>query len=140
MPINLTPEEGAALLRRAASEAEAKARQIVFEGASELQRLTMANSSGRPGPIERSGDFRRSWTLSMLLGGQGKVGAVVGNNSPQAMRLEFGFVGTDRAGRVYRTAYPYPSIGPAAQVVGPKLRKMLVEGMGKQAQFLKGGI
>jgi hypothetical protein len=73
---------------------------------------TKAYASGRPGPEVDTGDYRRSIESETT-----RVGVVVyigrwGTNRPQARRLEFGFVGADRIGRIYNQP-PYPHFGPA---------------------------
>lgn len=62
----------------------------------------------------RTGHYRRSWTTQHA-GGGGTAVAVVGTNAPQARRLEYGFQGADRIGRVYNDP-PRPHVGPAFDV------------------------
>lgn len=59
----------------------------------------------------KTGDYRRSWSTS-ISGGT----ATVGTNKPQARRLEYGFVGTDSAGRHYNQG-PRPHVRPAFESV-----------------------
>lgn len=70
-----------------------------------------AHSSGRPGPMVRTGGYRRSHGMRMISEG-GNPMAVVGTNHPAGRRLEFGFVGVDALGRSYNQP-PYPHYGPA---------------------------
>lgn len=66
------------------------------------------------GPRVETGDFRRGIYL-LPLATPGSVGFVVGSNSPQAARLEFGFFGlTDSLGRTFHQ-YPLPWLRPAAE-------------------------
>lgn len=71
------------------------------------------HEAGRPGPeIGPSGDFRRNTTRLPLLITDRQMFAKVANDSPQALRLEFGFMGmTDSIGRTFHQP-PYPSFGP----------------------------
>lgn len=75
------------------------------------QGIVRGKASGRPGPRVITGDFRRS-----IVGQSARAGAVVvgqiGTNAAQALRLEFGFSGPDRLGRVYDQP-PYPYMQPA---------------------------
>lgn len=66
----------------------------------------------------RTGHYRRTWSTSHKSGG-GTAVAVVGTNAPQARRLEYGFQGPDRIGRVYNDP-PRPHVGPAFDDISPK--------------------
>lgn len=72
-----------------------------------------------PGPNVATGDYRRSWALKTS---PGEV--FVFTNAPQGARLEYGFVGTDAAGRTYNQP-PYPHVRPAVEQVRPKLHAAL---------------
>lgn len=99
-------------------------RQVYLHG--ELLRSTVrAKASGRPGPRVQTGDYRRGIAVSHghapARTGAGQVPAsTVRSNSPQAWRLERGFVGADVLGRVYNQP-AYEHWGPAIDVVEPKL-------------------
>jgi hypothetical protein len=67
---------------------------------------------------KRTGAYRRSWTTRHASAG-GVSTATVGTNAPQARRLEYGFSGPDRLGRVYDDP-PRPHVGPAADEWFPK--------------------
>lgn len=83
-----------------------------------LQTRVKAKASGRPGPRARSGNYRRTWTtVGPYLSGS-DVESTVGTNAPQGRRLEHGFVGPDRLGRVYNQP-PYPHLGPAVAETEP---------------------
>jgi hypothetical protein len=83
-----------------------------------LNARVKANAAGRPGPRQVTGDYNRSWTMTMTRGG-GSATALVGTNKVQGPRLEFGFVGVDAAGRHYDQP-PYAHAGPAADAIeGP---------------------
>ena len=68
-----------------------------------------------PGPNVATGDYRRSWAMKVL---PGEV--LVFTNSPQAARLEYGFVGADSMGR-WVHASPYPHVRPALEEIQPQL-------------------
>ena len=109
--------EVAAALDASGDRSVAKARSITRHHAMLLQVRIQANAHGRPGPRAITGDYQRSWTTSFRPipgGGSG----IVGTNKPQARRLEYGFVGPDRIGRVYNQP-PYPHVGPAVDVQSP---------------------
>ncbi|WP_405526785.1 HK97 gp10 family phage protein [Streptomyces canus] len=111
---------------------EGRAARVLPQALSAVRHYTMlletqikANASGRPGPNVITGDYRRSWTHEVYVGG-GVVTGVVGTNKPQARRLEYGFVGADSLGRVYDQP-PYAHVGPAVQTIGPLLAQALGE-------------
>lgn len=64
-----------------------------------------------PGPNRATGDYARSIALNVTVSGGVHV-ATVSTNLIQARRLEFGFRGTDEAGRTYNQP-PYPHWRPA---------------------------
>lgn len=83
-----------------------------------LEARVKANASGRPGPRAQTGDYRRS--INSEVAGDGEVfTATVGTGAPQAARLEYGFVGADRLGRVYNQP-PFPHFGPAVLATRPE--------------------
>lgn len=86
-----------------------------------LQTRIMAHASGRPGPNVITGDYRRSWNTTHL-----GMASVVGTNKPQARRLEYGFYGPDRLGRVYHQP-PFPHVGPAVDETIPGYNRDLAE-------------
>lgn len=53
----------------------------------------------------------------------------VGTNMPQGPRLEYGFVGTDSAGRTYNQR-PQPHFRPNLKFVGPALERELKKMLG----------
>jgi hypothetical protein len=69
------------------------------------------HASGRPGPNVVTGNYVANMRL-YIEAFRGQASAWVGNPSPQAHRLEYGFYGTDRAGRVYHQG-PFPHMRPA---------------------------
>lgn len=103
----------AAVLEGEGERVRAKSRAVTRHHAMLLQTRIQANASGRPGPRAPTGDYRRSWSTTHY----GDV-SIVGTNKPQARRLEFGFVGPDRIGRVYNQP-PFPHVGPAVDLTMP---------------------
>jgi hypothetical protein len=73
--------------------------------------VARGNASGRPGPRNITGDFRRSITGDAGIQRDTVIGWV-GSNAAQAARLELGFVGADILGRVYNQP-PYPWLLPS---------------------------
>ena len=78
--------------------------------------IVRGNASGRPGPRVITSDFRRSIVGQAARVGGGTIAGQIGTNAPQARRLEYGFVGPDRLGRVYNQP-PYPYIEPSVPAV-----------------------
>jgi hypothetical protein len=93
-------------------------RGIFPKAGAMLKTQVMANASGRPGPRVITGAYRRSWTYRA-----GVDRVTVGTNAPQGARLEHGFVGPDRLGRVYHQP-PFPHAGPALDQVSPRFIAM----------------
>jgi hypothetical protein len=110
--------ELAAEMEGAGIRASAKSIAITRHYGMLLATRIKANASGRPGPRAVSGDYRRSWTTTFAVGVGGAT-STVGTNKPQARRLEFGFVGADRIGRVFNQP-PYPHVGPAFDQTAPE--------------------
>lgn len=77
-----------------------------------------------PGPNVVTGDYRRSWRLTVGQTGPRTHWARVETDADQAYRLEYGFVGVDAKGRTYRQP-PYPHVGPAIDVVEPAFHARL---------------
>ena len=60
----------------------------------------------------KTGTYRRGWHLETVVKTPERCTVIVGNDQPQGPRLEYGFVGADKLGRVYNQA-PRPHIRPA---------------------------
>ena len=120
--------EIAAAFERRAALTLPHAVSIVRHFAMLLETQIKANASGRPGPNVDTGAYRRSWTTEVSVSGE-VVTAVVGTNQPQALRLEYGFVGTDILGRVYDQP-PYPHVGPALETIRP----VFLAALGREAE------
>lgn len=83
-----------------------------------LETRIKANASGRPGPRAITGAYRRSWHHTVTVTPT-EVSGRVGTSQPQGPRLEYGFVGADRLGRVYNQQ-PYAHVGPAVERTDPE--------------------
>jgi hypothetical protein len=90
------------------------------ESIEKLQAVTQQNASGRPGPNIVTGSYHDSWFTAA-----GAEQAVLSNFQPQALRLEFGFVGTDSLGRFYNQP-PYAHLGPAVITFGPEFGAIML--------------
>lgn len=102
-------------------QAQGRADRVTRHHAMLLETRIKAHASGRPGPRAPTGDYRRSWTTTHYGGA-----STVSSNAPQARRLEFGFYGPDRLGRVYNQQ-PYPHVGPAVDETVPGYRRDLAD-------------
>ena len=60
----------------------------------------------------KSGTYRRGWHMETVEKTPERCTVIVGNDQPQGPRLEYGFVGADKLGRVYNQA-ARPHIRPA---------------------------
>ena len=90
--------------------------RIVYRTGARTRTQVRANASGRPGPrVGATGDYRRNISQTNGLEGAVPVAAVF-TTSPQGARLEYGFNGTDSAGRSFRQP-PYPHWRPAAEKI-----------------------
>ncbi len=76
-----------------------------------LLERTRENASGRPGPNVITGEYRAAFRATFRQRLHLYEG-LVSNEKPQALRLEFGFVGYDALGRYYNQP-PFPHMRPA---------------------------
>ena len=60
----------------------------------------------------KSGTYRRGWHMETVEKSPDRCVVQIGNDQPQSRRLELGFVGPDKLGRVYNQA-PRPHVRPA---------------------------
>jgi len=90
---------------------------IVRHHAMLAETAIKARASGRPGPRAITGDYRRSWTHTVVQT-PALTTATIGTNKPQGRRLEYGFVGADRLGRKYNQP-PFPHVQPAVEAIRP---------------------
>lgn len=110
-------------------DAPRRAKKIVDEltqkKAIDTMQYAIMNSTGRPGPNVVTGEYISSFFAVRLTNSDW----FVGNTSPQAARLEFGFTGMDSLGRSYSQP-PYPHFRPAAQRAQLEFEKELAERLG----------
>ena len=111
-----SPEQVAADLAELQGAVLNKSHQLVVLWTAALQKQVALNASGRPGPNAPTGNYRRSINRRTTRLAFQSIG-MVGTNAPQALRLEFGFQGTDALGRSYNQP-AYPHFGPALDFVG----------------------
>ncbi|MEV3996747.1 HK97 gp10 family phage protein [Streptomyces halstedii] len=118
----MTPEELATRLDKAAARI-GPAVQRAVQHTGELGRARIrGNASGRPGPNVISPDgrnYRSSWETKNRRLPYGAM-CTIGTNAPQGRRLEFGFSGPDRLGRVYNQP-PFAHVGPAIGYISATL-------------------
>ena len=105
--------EYATKMSRAAKRINGSMLTAVTDYAQTLEGEIKARQGTPPAPNVITGDYQGSWSHNATQAGE-IVEAVVGTNKPQARRLEFGFVGPDRLGRVYHQA-PRPHVAPAIE-------------------------
>jgi hypothetical protein len=105
--------ELAASLQRTAVAIEVGSRSMVDDVLDAVARKVQSNASGRPGPEIVTGAYVDSFSTSVATAGDSVTGTV-GTDAPQALRLEYGFVGTDSLGRRYNQP-PFPHWRPAAE-------------------------
>lgn len=108
----------AAELRGYDLETRIKVAGVVRTYGTLLETRIKANASGRPGPRAVTGDYRRTWHATFTQTATAPASRV-GTSAPQAARLEYGFVGADRLGRVYNQQ-PYPHVAPAVAKTQPE--------------------
>lgn len=99
-----------------------------IRGGNVLLARVKSNASGRPGPRRVTGDYTRTINLRAQRGDDTEV--VVGTNAAQALRLEFGFHGTDSLGRRYNQP-PYPHWRPAYEATAPQIVAAVREAVAK---------
>lgn len=97
------------------------------------QSIVRGNARGRPGPRAVRGDFNRSIVGEAEQTSTGAAGQI-GTNAAQARRLEYGFDGPDRLGRVYsQPPYPYMqrSVAAVEALVVSEVRAQLAKALGR---------
>lgn len=84
-------------------------------------------AGGTDGPRLLTGNYNRSIGRRTVVGAT-SITATVGTNAPQGRRLEFGFHGTDAAGRTFDQR-AYPHFGPALDEVRPAFEAAVLEAL-----------
>lgn len=100
-------------MRRAANKINGSMLDAVTDYAQTLEGEIKARQGIPPAPGTPTGTYQGSWVHDVKQAGE-TVEGVVGTQQPQARRLEFGFVGPDRLGRVYHQA-PRPHVAPSIE-------------------------
>jgi hypothetical protein len=121
--ITSNASEVAKLLKDVSPGVERAMNRTTQQFGSLLRTRVRARASGRPGPRVVTGDYRRSIALQMTRE-RGAYTAVVGTNSVQGRRLEYGFVGADSLGRMYNQQ-PLPHFQPALDETAPQFATAL---------------
>ncbi|MGW3401187.1 hypothetical protein [Streptomyces zhihengii] len=121
MADDLTPEELAARLDKAADKVgpaiQDQMRDVGRRGVAAIRR----HASGRPGPNIITGHYWDSWTDVHQAIPHGAM-CTLGTRAPQGRRLEFGFWDMyDSLGRHFYQP-PYPHVQPALPEIGAALR------------------
>lgn len=115
------PGEFAHVMNRAATQLPSTMRAAVMDYAQNLEGDIKRRQGHPPAPRAPHGDYRRSWTHTP--GQAGNIASAdVHTSAPQAKRLEFGFTGPDRLGRVYHQA-PRPHVAPAIEATTKEWEK-----------------
>lgn len=108
-------------LEAAATRAAVVVEAVVDTAAEAMVAAVRANATGRPGPEDLTGDYLASWDVESVDGDSPEeISRSVGTDAVQGHRLEWGFIGTDSAGREYDQP-PYPHMGPAGDAIEPLL-------------------
>ena len=107
-----------AALDKMIAAADVAARQIVTQGGHAVEAAAKAHMNGRPGPNVRSGDLRRSVTVTVAKDGLAAYRSETGPTVAYGRRIELGFHGADSRGRHY-DQQPYPFMQPGFDDAGP---------------------
>lgn len=100
-------------INRAASALPARVEAATADIADRVLAKVRSNASGRPGPERVTGDYVDAMASRVYRDGDEVVGEIFVDRA-QALRLEFGFAGTDSLGRRYSQP-PFPHWRPAAE-------------------------
>jgi hypothetical protein len=119
---------------------EAACRDVVTQGALQVQRSTLAHMGSRPGPMVITGTLARSVRLIGVTGdGKGTYSSTVAPTTKYGRRIELGFgfhgtLGIDSLGRRYHQIQ-YPSLGPGLADATPLIyslaRRTFAEALGR---------
>ena len=113
--------EYATKMNRVANKIHGSMLKAVQDYAQTLEDEIVARQGTPPAPNIHTTDYQGSWSHKATQAGE-TVEAVVGTNKPQGRRLEFGFIGPDRKGRVYHQA-PRPHVAPAIEATTSEWEK-----------------
>lgn len=118
MPLRTNALQVAAAMQQRAVTAPAEVLAITRHFTMLLETAVKANASGRPGPRVITGDYRRSINGEVGIAQDLSIEGTVGTAKVQGPRLEYGFNGADRLGRIYHQP-PYAHFGPAHDRIAP---------------------
>lgn len=105
-------KEFAAALDRLVAAAGVASREVVTKGGKVVEEATKAHMQGRPGPQRRSGALMASVAVRNVRSeGPGAWSSETAPATPYARRIELGFHGADRLGRIYSND-PLPYLQP----------------------------
>jgi hypothetical protein len=124
-----TFEDLARGINRTANELHARAVSAVRELTTDGLEKVRDNASGRPGPERVTGEYVNAMTSRVSVSG-GIVEGEIYVSMPRALRLEFGFVGTDSLGRQV-SAPPYPHWRPTAEWLEDRVPDVLGDAVAK---------
>lgn len=124
-----TFEDLARGVNRTATQLTARTVDAVRELTNDGLARVRDNASGRPGPERITGEYVNAMTASVSVSG-GTVTGEVYVSMPRALRLEFGFVGTDSLGRRV-SAPPYPHWRPTAEWLEARAPAVLGDAVAK---------
>lgn len=109
-----------AKLRNFIKYSQSESSAITHQHAAILLEMVKRNASGRPGPNVITGVYRDSIAIIKT----STYESTVGTSAPQAMRLEYGFSGTDGAGRIYDQP-AFPHFTPAKDIIAPQFKQAM---------------
>jgi hypothetical protein len=113
-----------AAVDRLLGRVSAASERIARRGALLIEEAAKAHMDGRPGPFVRSGTLRRSvLTTSVERIGLATWRARIGPTVIYGRRIELGFYGADRLGRVYHQP-PYPYMRPGMDDARPRIEQL----------------
>lgn len=108
--------------RRAVGDTPTKANAVTQRMAVDLVAEVQKNASGPPGPNVVTGAYRSSIRIMEEEFEGNNTTIYVGTDAPQALRLEYGFVGVDALGRHYAQS-PRPHWQPAVETIAKKFEE-----------------
>lgn len=100
-------------MRRTANKINGSMLKAVQDYTQTLEGEIKSRQGKPPAPNIVTTDYIGSWVHKVTQAGE-IVEGIVGTEKPQGRRLEFGFVGPDRLGRVYHQQ-PRPHVAPSIE-------------------------
>lgn len=124
-------KRSAPMFRKKSQKAQDAAATVSKQMANYLVQRVQLHASGRPGPNIITGEYFNDIQVFQSQNSSNSAITYVGTTQIQAARLEFGFVGTDSAGRHYMQP-PFPHWRPGIQDMvanAPAFKKSFLEEM-----------